>query len=78
MTNKALVLLFNKIYNDGKLTKLVASKSNIRKLDIFYKENFQLYSDYDSFINELSSLQMLHKQSLLSNFQSSKHYNLLY
>jgi hypothetical protein len=75
MTNKALVLLFNKIYNDGKLTKLVASKSNIRKLDIFYKENFQLYSDYDSFINELSSLKRTLEVSKAAKAEFAKQFS---
>lgn len=56
MNNKALVLLFNKIYNSGKLTKMIASKANIKKLDAYYKENFQLYTDYSDFLNNLGSM----------------------
>lgn len=36
--NKAMTTLFNVIYNDGKLAKLVTSESKISKLDKYYKK----------------------------------------
>ena len=55
MNNKALILIFNQIYNGGKLTKLITTKKNIKRLDRFYKDNFQLYDDYDTFYSNLDS-----------------------
>ncbi|WP_051622760.1 hypothetical protein [Mycoplasmopsis primatum] len=53
-SNKILYSVFNKIYNNGKLTKLITIKKNIKMLENFYKSNFQLYEDYGSFYNDLN------------------------
>ncbi len=70
MNNKALILIFNQIYNGGKLTKLITTKKNIKRLDRFYKDNFQLYDDYDTFYSNLDS--SLKKVLVLSHAANSE------
>ncbi len=72
--NKAIIFLFNKIYNDGKLTKLIVAKTMIKKLDKFYKENFQLYSKYDDFFASLGNLRKFLDLSLAARAEFEKQF----
>lgn len=63
--NKALVYLFNKIFNSGNLIDNIASKDNISRLADFYKQNFEIANEYNDF-------QKLMEVDLLNQLKLSK------
>ncbi|MCK9329978.1 MAG: hypothetical protein M0Q94_08915 [Candidatus Cloacimonetes bacterium] len=75
MGNKALVLLFNKIYNNGKLTSIVASKKDIKNLETFYKNNFQKTDTYSEFIREIGKLGRILNLSKAASAEFEKQFN---
>jgi len=75
MSNKALILLFNKIYNNGKLTSIVASKKEIKSLETFYKDNFQITDTYSEFICEIGKLGRVLDLSKAANAEFEKQFH---
>lgn len=69
--NEALKHLFNNIYNNGKLTKLIITKKRIKALNEFYKTNFESSLDYELFLVNLGNLKndLEKSKSALAEFQ---------
>lgn len=69
--NETLKHLFNKIYNNGKLTRLIISRKNLKALNEFYKKNFESSLDYELFIVNLGNLktELEKSKSALAEFQ---------
>lgn len=71
MRNSALKYLFNRIYNNGKLTNLIVTRSTVNKLNNFYKMNFEDSANYESFLVDLGSLkdQLLKSKSAAAEYE---------
>lgn len=54
--NKALIFLFNKLYNNGKFVDTVVNKNDIKDLTKFYKHNFEKFNNYMDFENEMGDI----------------------
>lgn len=49
--------IYNKIYNNGNFTRLVTSIRNIKRLNAYYRDNFEQFDDFDAFYNNMGNLQ---------------------
>lgn len=73
--NEALKYLFNKVYNDGRLTKLIVSKNKVKSLGEFYKNNFESFTDYDLFLVNLEKLKTDLEKSKSAMAEFKKQFN---
>lgn len=74
--NKALIKLYNLIYNDGQLLKNILSIKKINSLDNYYKNNFDRYENYNDFYNNMGSLKEYLEMSFSAKAEFEKQFKI--
>lgn len=72
--NDAFKYLFNKIYNGGKLIRLIVTRSRIKALGDYYKKNFESTYDYSLFISKLGKLKTFLQKSKSAEAEFKKQF----